>query len=138
MRDVERRHAEPALDAKHFTAHLHAQLRVEIGERLVHQEDRGLTDERTSHRHTLTLTAGELPRTAVEHLGEPEMTEGGLTHPTVALGLADAAHRERETDVVVRRQMRIQRIVLKDHRDVTVARGQIVHDLVVQLESFRP
>ena len=135
--DVERRHAEPALDAKHLAAHLHAQLCVEIGQRLVHQEDGRLTDERPSHRHALTLPAGELARTAVQHFGEPE-NRGGLAHPTVALGLCDAAHREREPDVVVGRQMRIQRVVLKDHGDVTVARRQIVDDLVVRVGSFRP
>ena len=38
--DVHRRHAEPVLKLDDLGARLHAQLGVEVGERLVHQEDR--------------------------------------------------------------------------------------------------
>ena len=38
-------------------AHLDAQLRVEIRQRLVEQEDLGLADDRPAYGNTLTLTA---------------------------------------------------------------------------------
>ncbi len=45
-----------------FEAHLHAQLGVEVGERLIKQKDGGIADDRPAHRHALTLAAGKLPR----------------------------------------------------------------------------
>ena len=41
VRDVDRGHAQGTLDAGDLGPHLHAELRVEVGERLVHQERRG-------------------------------------------------------------------------------------------------
>ncbi len=46
--------------------HLQAQERVEVGERLVHQQHRRLDRERARHRHALALPARELRGIAVE------------------------------------------------------------------------
>ena len=43
---------------------------------------------------------------------------------------ADTAHLEREGHVVVGRHVRVERVVLEDHRDVAVLRRQVVDDLV--------
>ena len=53
-------------------AHLHAQLGVEVRQRLVHQERRRVAHDRAAHRHALALAAGELRRLAVEVLLEVE------------------------------------------------------------------
>jgi hypothetical protein len=55
--DVHRRRAEPALDARHLGAHLHAELGVEVRQRLVHQEALRVADDRAAHRHALPLAA---------------------------------------------------------------------------------
>ena len=47
-------------------SHLHAQLRVEVRERLVEQEHGRIAHDRAPHRHALALTAGQLLRLAVE------------------------------------------------------------------------
>ena len=60
VRDVQRRHTELAVELHDLRAHLHAQLRVEVGERLVHQERRRVADDRAAHRHPLALAAREL------------------------------------------------------------------------------
>jgi hypothetical protein len=60
-------------------AHLHAQLGVEIGERLVEEENLRVAHDRTAHRHALALAAGELPGIAVEHLARPRMSAAGFT-----------------------------------------------------------
>ncbi len=49
-----------ALQRPDLAPHLLAQLRVEVGERLVHQADRRLGDDRAAERHALLLAAGEL------------------------------------------------------------------------------
>ena len=67
--DVDGRRLEPVLDPRDLGPHLHAQLRVEVGERLVHQERARLADDRPAHRDPLALAAGEVRRLAVEVLG---------------------------------------------------------------------
>jgi hypothetical protein len=47
-------------------AHLHAQLGVEVGERLVEQERGGLAHDRAAHGDALALAAGERARLPVE------------------------------------------------------------------------
>ena len=47
-------------------AHLHAQLRVEIGERLIEQKNLRLAHQRPADRDPLALSAGKLRRPAVE------------------------------------------------------------------------
>ena len=66
VRDVDRRRLQLALELRDVGAHLHAQLRVEVRERLVHQEDLRLAHDRAAHRDALPLAAGELLRLAVE------------------------------------------------------------------------
>ena len=62
-------------------AHLNAQLRVQVRERLVHQEDLRLADDRAAHRDALPLAAGELPRLAVEVVEEADDARGLLDPP---------------------------------------------------------
>ena len=61
--------AEALLDPRDLGAHLHAQLRVEVRQRLVHQERRRVAHDRAAHRHALALAAGEVGGLAVEVLG---------------------------------------------------------------------
>ena len=72
VRDVDRRHAEPLVEARELAAHRDAQLGVEVGQRLVHQERLRLAHHRAAHRDALALAARELGRLAVEQLVEAE------------------------------------------------------------------
>jgi hypothetical protein len=58
--------------ARELGAHAHAQLRVEVRERLVHEERLRLAHDRAAHRDALALAAGERGRLAVEQLVEAE------------------------------------------------------------------
>ncbi len=58
-------------------AHVHAQLGVEVRERLVEQVHVGLTDERTRERDPLALAARELERLAVEQRLAADELGGG-------------------------------------------------------------
>ena len=70
VRDVDRRHAEPGVELRERRAHPDAELRVEVRERLVHQERARLAHDRAAHRDALALAAGQLRRLAVEQLLE--------------------------------------------------------------------
>ncbi len=50
----------------------HAELRVEVRQRLVHQERARLAHDRAAHRDALPLTARERARLLPQHLLEPE------------------------------------------------------------------
>ena len=72
VRDVDRRHAQVALEPRDLGPHLHAQLRVEVRERLVHQERPRLAHDRPAHRDPLALPARERARPLAEHVPEAE------------------------------------------------------------------
>ena len=63
---------QPAVQRLQLDAHLHAQLRVEVRQRLVEQEHRRLAHDGAAHRHALALAAGERARLAVEVRAELE------------------------------------------------------------------
>ena len=58
MRNVNRRHPQARMEPPEFRAHLHAQLRVEIGQRFIQQESLRVTDDGAPHRDALTLATG--------------------------------------------------------------------------------
>ena len=102
----------------------HAELGVQVGQRLVHEEDLRLTHDRAAHRDTLALTTGEGLRLAVQVLGEVEDLRG-LLDLLPDLRLVDAGDLEREAHVVGDGHVRVQRVVLEHHGDVPVLRRQV-------------
>ncbi len=75
VRHVDRRDAEPVLQLAQLDAHVGAQLGVEVRQRLVEQQHRGLEHEGARQRDALLLPAGELrraPRCEAAHLHHVE------------------------------------------------------------------
>ena len=68
-----------------LVAQLLAELVVEVGERLVEEDEAGVLDDGAGEGGALLLAAGELLRAAAEHGGEVEEV-GGLAHAAVDLG----------------------------------------------------
>ena len=85
VRDVERGDAELALQALDLTAHLQPQLRVEIRQRLVHQERLRVADDRARERDTLALAARQLARRPLEQVFNAEQL-GDTADALVAVG----------------------------------------------------
>ena len=123
--DVDRRRLQLRLQFRHLGPHLHAQLRVEVGERLVHQEGLRVADDRPAHRHPLALAAGEVRRPPVEVVLEVERLRRRLDL-LVDLGLVHLGELEREAHVLAHGHVRVERVVLEDHRDVAVLRRLVV------------
>ncbi len=126
---VDRGDTEVTLDTGDLGTHLDPQLGVEVRQRLVHQERRGLAHDGTPHRDTLALATRQLTGLAIEIGGELEDV-GRLADPLVDLVLRDLRQLEREADVVVDAHVRVQRIVLEHHRDVSVLGLDIVDHTV--------
>src|SRR5438876_4141628 len=105
---------------------LDAQLRVEVRERLVHQEDGGLPRDRAADGDALPLPTGELFRLALEQLADAEHL-GGLIHAPLDLRLGHATQLQTEGDVVIHAHVRVERVVLEDHGDVAILWRNVVH-----------
>jgi NAD(P)-dependent dehydrogenase (short-subunit alcohol dehydrogenase family) len=82
--DVERGGAEAALQALDLAAHGDAQLGVEVGQRLVEQEDGRLADDGAAHGDALALAAGERLRLAVEILPISSMRAASVTRASIS------------------------------------------------------
>ena len=125
--DVDRRRAELVLELRDLGPHLDTQLGVEVRERLVHEEDLRVADDRSAHRDPLLLASRKLPglareiRRQVEELRRPR-------DPVVDVLLRRLPQPQAERDVVRDRQVRVERVVLEDHRDVAILRREVVHD----------
>jgi hypothetical protein len=136
VRDVQARRAERPVQLLDLEAHLHAQLRVEVGQRLVEQEHLGLAHDRPPHRDALALPSRELTRLALQERRELE-DAGGLLDALVDLLLAHAADAQAVRHVVVHAHVRVKRVVLEHHRDVAVLRLQLVDDPVADRDVAR-
>jgi hypothetical protein len=80
VRDEERRDAEPVLERPELRPDPCAELRVQVRERLVHQEGGRLPHERAADRDALLLPPGELSRPLLEQRVDVEEL-GHLAHP---------------------------------------------------------
>ena len=124
--DIDRCHAEPRVQLGQRGAHRHAELRVEVGERLVHEERLGLPRDRAAHGYALSLAAGELRRPSLEHGLQAEQ-RGHLVDAPADLLLGRSAHLEAVPEVLPDRHVRVERVILEDHRDVSVAWREVRH-----------
>ena len=120
VRHVDRRRLEALVQLLDLGAHLHAQLRVEVRQRLVEQEHLRVAHDRAPHRDALALAARELARIAVEVRREPEDVGGASRRAAAMSSFAALREHQRERHVVAHRHVRIERVVLEHHRDVAL------------------
>ena len=86
VRDVDRRDAQARLQVGQLRPGLHAQLGVEVGERLIHEEDLGVPHDGTAHGHALALAARELLGLAVQVVDQVQDARR-LEHLRLPIGL---------------------------------------------------
>ena len=135
--DVDRGDAQLALQPLELVAQRLAQLRVEVGQRLVEQQQRRLDDQGAGQREALLLTAGQLGRLAPGLRGELHRGE----HPLDALGdlllggpVGALAHLQGERDVVEHGHVRPDGVGLEDHAQAALVGGH-VHRAVAALDA---
>ena len=122
------------MKAPDLGAGLRAELRVEVGQRLVHEEDLGLAHERAAEGDALALSARELTRLAVEQRRDIERacrfvdTAADL----VPLELPDL---QAERQVLPHAHLGVERVVLEHHCDVALARRDVVDDAVADANA---
>ena len=118
--DEHRRDAELALQPLDLGAGVDPQRRVEVGERLVHQEDGRIAHHGAADRHALALAAAELRRPAIEQ--RPEVQHlGRRCRPAAGWSPASSVCWRRPKLMLSRtRHVRVERIVLEHHGDVAL------------------
>ena len=133
MGDVDERGIDALTEFDDFGTHLVPQLGVKVGERLVHQEYLGFTHDGAADGHTLALAAGERLGLALEIFGDVEDL-CRFTDFLVDFFFGELAQLQRKGHVFVHGHVRIQRVVLEDHRDVAILRRHVVDQAVADVE----
>ena len=90
----------------------------------------GLADQRAPHRDALTLAAGELRRPPLRAGRRSRASRDTSRDAPLDLGLRRLALLQPERQVLVDGHVRVERVVLEHHRDVAVARRDVVDHAV--------
>ena len=117
MGDVQHGQAQLQVEPLQLDPHVLAQAGVEVGQRLVEQQQRRMAHDGAGHRHPLLLPAGQLVRIAVDVLLHPHRPQG-LGDPLAALAAGHLAVAQREGDVGGHAHVGPHRVRLEHHRQV--------------------
>src|SRR6185437_4280771 len=116
-----------------LASHLVAKLGVEIGQRLVEQEQPRVADDGAADSDPLALAAGKLARIALEQRADPERL-GGAADSRIDLRPLHLPRAQTEGDVLEYGQIRVERVALEYHRHIAVARPHVVDPYPVDLD----
>ncbi len=108
-------------DPLQVEVHLLARHRIERAERLVHQKDARVVDQRPADGGALLHATGEFHRILDAEVVETDHRKQ-LLHALAGLGLVQALHLDREHDVLLDRAPGQQHRALKHHADVPPGR----------------
>ena len=123
--------AESLMQPLDLAAHPRTERGVEIRERLVEEEDLRLLDHRARERDTLLLTAGELGDAPLEEVVDLQGARDAA-HAHVDLAPRLLGELEREGHVAVDVHVRIEGVILEDHRHVALVRRPVGDALCVE------
>ena len=125
---------QPVVELLQLGAHGHAQLGVQVGERLVEEEDLRLAHDGAADGHALALTAGQGAGLALQELLDAQ-EHRRLLDALLDLRLGELAQLQTERHVVVDGHVRIEGVVLEDHGDVPVFGRDVVDHPVADLDG---
>ena len=131
--DVDGRFGDALVQLLDLDPHVDAELGVEVRERLVEQEQRGIAHQRPAHRHALPLPARQLAGLAPEEGFDLQQRRDPL-HRLVLLGLGHPAALHAEGDVLPHRHGRVERVGLEHHGDVPVLRLDVVDQTIADAD----
>ena len=121
--EVDRGGPAPLEHALELGPHLQAQQRIEIGQRLVHEQNRRADGEGACHRHKLALPARELAGIALEQQVDVHEGRRSPDAPVDRVPL-DLLPVQAEADVPCDGHVREDGVVLEHHGDAAGAAGK--------------
>ena len=128
VRHVDRGGAHRLMHLLDLGAHLHAQFGVQVGQRLIEQEDLRVADDGAAHGDALPLAAGQGAGLAVQQRLDVQDARR-LVHPALDLVLRELPQLQAKRHVVEHAHVGVERVVLEHHGDVAVARRHVVDDV---------
>ena len=124
VRDVDEGAVGIRVQALELGAHLLTQLRVQVAQRLIHEEHLRAGREGAGDGDALLLAAGKLGGVALFKLLDLEQGEQ-LVHAPADARLIPLEHLQTEGDVFIHRHVRPERVVLEQKADVAFVRRQV-------------
>ena len=115
-------------------SHLVTKLRIKVGERFVHKEYLGVTYHCTADSNSLTLTAGKRSGLSGQVLGNTKNLSG-LGNLLIYLILGNLLETKAEGHILKNAEVRIKRVVLEYHRNVTVTGLEVVYNNAIDLDG---
>ena len=106
MRDIDGASPHLAVKLQELTPHLHAEQRVKVAQRFVHEECRRLADDRPAKSDPLALAPAQLLWVPLQLVGYAKQL-GHAPDFAVLLVLRRAAHAQRKSEVRLHRHVRI-------------------------------
>ena len=131
--NVHKRGVDVLTQLDELSAHLVTQFGVEVTQRLVHEEYLRMTHDSAADGNTLSLSAGERFGLSLQILGDAEDLRR-LFDFFVDLRFGDLAQLESERHVFIHGHVRVERVVLEDHRDVAIFGSDVVDESVADVE----
>ena len=127
MGDEQAGDAQLAVQFFDFQPRLRAQLGIQVRQRLVKQKHLGLAHDGAAHGHALALPARELARRALQQV--PQLQNGGgLVHAGANFLFGHLGNFQAVSHVFKNAHVRIQRVILKNHRNIPLRRLQLIDD----------
>ena len=117
----------------YFGSHLGAEFRVEVGKGFVEKEYLRFTDDCSSERNPLSLTAGKSLGLSLEITLKTENSRRA-SDLFVDFFLRLFTEFKTERHIVVHSHMRIKSIVLENHRYISVLGLNVVHKFTVDVK----
>ena len=110
--------------------HGHTQFGIQVGKRLVKKKDFRVTHDGTAHGHALALPTRKFARKAVKQRVKVQNSRC-VTNALVGKCRICLAQLQAESHVVAHRHVRVKRVALEHHGNVTVFGIEVVDDLAV-------
>ena len=110
-------------------AHIDAQLRIEVRERLIEHKHPGITHDCPANGHALPLAARELLRFTIQQVRELQRFSHHF-HLATDLRFRHFIHLQPVAHVLCHRHVRVERIGLEDHRHAAAGGHDIIHHLI--------
>jgi hypothetical protein len=134
--DVDRGEPEAGVQALDLRSHLEPELRVQIAQRFIEEQDPWLDHQGAGDGHPLLLAARELGGIAPgEALELDERQHAG--HPGGNLVARHPAHAQPEGDVLEDGEMRKERVVLEHHAEAATLRHERIDAPLVEPDLAR-
>ena len=130
--DVNKGCINPFAEFDDLSTHLVPELSVQVGQRLVHQEDLRVPNDGAADGHTLALTAGQSLGLPTKILGDVQNLRS-LLDLLVDLVLGNLAELQGKSHVFIHGHMGIQGVVLENHGNIPVLGSHVVDQTVANV-----